>query len=157
MTPLVKSIAVGAVALFGMAAGAQAQTAYVGLTYGNAVPQVGATHQKLSVMAGALFGFGITSYGGEIEFSVADTAGTESTSRLRGMVHYDLGALGTFATLGLSDYGLEGGGKANGVNYGLGVDYAVTDRIDVRLEALRDVLWGASNVTSIRAGVSYGF
>lgn len=157
MTPFTKTIAAGAFALGAMTAQAQAQDVYFGLTYGNAIPHSGGNHDKMSLLGGVLMGQSNITYGGEVEFSVADSAGTEATSRLRGIVHNELGTIGTFATLGISNYGLEGGGSAEGFNYGLGVDYAITNRIDVRLEAMRDILWGEDPVTSIRAGVTYGF
>ncbi len=141
----------------GVALPAMAQEFYVGLTYGQAQPSGGTEHAITSVYAGGLFGRSSIAYGGEIEFSIAQPELMDGTTRLRGVVHNDLGGLGTFATLGLSQYGLIGGGQANGVNYGLGIDYGVTDRIDVRLEAMRDILWDADDVNTIRLGVSYGF
>jgi hypothetical protein len=147
---------VASVAVLVSASSVQSQDFYLGLGYDMAKPHSGAESSGVALLAGAQFGQGALTYGPELDLSMLN--GDFDATRLRGVVHNDLGRFGLFGSLGLTQYSLDAGGSTNGFNYGLGADYAITDSLDLRIEAVRDFMPDyTTNVTTIRAGVTFGF
>jgi opacity protein-like surface antigen len=114
--------------------------------------------------------------GGEIETSIAsdyesvdDSASLDRLSRLRVLAGYDFGQFAVFGALGgaqikgdlISD---SSGGNFSGTTFGLGAEVSVNDRVDLRLEAIRDTLSGDTDGasydwdgSSIRAAATFKF
>ena len=60
--------------------------------------------------------------------------------------------------LGYTNYDLDSGGSADGLNFGLGLDYEIGAKTDLRVEVIRDMMdSGQSDVTNIRVGTTYAF
>lgn len=145
-----------ALAMTVTAGAVSAQEFYLGLGYDVAKPHSGAESDGIALLGGVQFGQGALTYGAELDYSMS--GGDYDAARIKGVVHNDLGRFGLFGSLGLTQYSLDAGGSTSGFNYGLGADYAITDSLDLRLEAIRDFMPDYStNVTSIRAGVTFGF
>ena len=150
---MLKTVALAA-ALGLTAFAASAQDFYLGI--GLDSTQSATDQTSVSLMAGTRFGQQQLSYGAEVDYTMS--SGAFDAARLRGLVHNDLGKLDLFAALGLSNFALDGGGSATGFNYGLGAEFAVNDRMGLRVEAIKDQMPGyGSNPFSIRAGVTFGF
>jgi outer membrane immunogenic protein len=114
--------------------------------------------------------------GGEIETSIAsdfESADSSATldrlSRLRLLAGYDFGQFAVFGAVGgaqiQGDLIFDGsGGNFSGTTLGLGTEVSVSDRVDLRLEAIQDNLSGDTDGasydwdnTSIRAAATFKF
>jgi len=105
-----------------------------------------------SVIAGVRFGFpGNFFVGAEGETTLFTDYETDTFTgddldrvwRLRGVGGYDFGDIAAFVAVGgvwvdgaLAGSGLED--SSDGLTYGAGIDYAVNDQFDLRLEVIRD-------------------
>lgn len=169
-----------------LALGAAAQPAiagtdfYVGLgiEYGDSevVPGVEGELWAGSVIAGVQHTFpgnffigaeGETTLFSNYEPEGGGSADIDRIWRLRGRVGYDFGQLSVFGALGgvwvdgpvgivLTD------DSADGITYGGGIDYSVSEQVDLRLELIRDETELESGIyewdnTSVRAGAVIKF
>lgn len=133
--------------------------------------------QAMSATLGAKFNMGTVFVGGEFEMGTVSSyesgywgpdAGADTIQRVRAIIGTDMGALSVFGSLGTATLSGELNGfdalSATGMTYGIGVDYAVTDRYSLRFEAIRDELdydvysenysWDGN---SVRMGVLFNF
>ncbi len=155
------AISASAIAL-AAGAPAAAQDFYVGATleYGNTTMTdiIPSTYDgdltMMSVLAGVRFSTqSKLFFGAEVETSLFTDYNTDTftgdevdgISRLRAMVGYDFGSFSGFAAVGRANLrglpagsGLENG--ASGMTYGIGAEIPVSERVDLRLEAIRDDL-----------------
>lgn len=142
---------------------------YVGLSFGRSSGDLTATDGIVTdsvdyetTSAGGIFAgysdqHGRLVFGGEFAYSstsieiIADGDDfLESLLDLRGRVGYAVGRALVYGTVGFSraKFDVNGGADrftANGVSYGLGVDYAVTERLSIGLDYLRRDLDGTND------------
>ncbi len=116
---------------------------YAGLSFGAGTATDSAADHDLSVL-GAHGGYRVDTgplvYGGELQYARQDidTAASEQTSlRLKGAVGYDAGRLLPYVVVGLSSLAYEDD-SGSGTLYGLGADFAVSDRVTVGAEYLME-------------------
>lgn len=152
-------LAAGFVVATAAAASAE-QSVYLGVGADYAVPHSGEDQAFGSFVAGATFdlwenmGLGIE---GELGEPVGGDSSRE-TSRLRGMFTYDFGPVTGIASLGVVQYE-DGNRTFDGDTVGLGAQMQLSDRIDGRLEVMRDFNdddFGTDTTTS-RLGVYFKF
>jgi opacity protein-like surface antigen len=110
-----------------------------------------------------------TSIATDYDTSVSDTASVDRLSRLRVLAGYDFGQFAVFGALGGAQIqgdliGGGSGGNFSGATFGLGTEVSVSDRVDLRLEAIRDNLSGDAggtsydwDNTSVRAAATFKF
>lgn len=140
------------------------QEYYVGLGLGTVGGQddnsgVTADFVSASGLAGVRFGTGSFFYGAEIDFDVPlgdiDTCyfpvmcGVDSTIRAKGLIGREFGGFDVFASVGYvsmaASLGYFGGSPDypqiySGLTYGIGAQIPVSERFDVRVEAMQDVV-----------------
>lgn len=95
----------------------------------------------LGGQAGYMFDFGKIVVGAEVSYSMVDQDfwGEElSVVRLKGRVGYDAGKFLPYAVVGPSFWSSDVQGNASGLVYGVGAEYAVSDRIRIGAEYLID-------------------
>lgn len=157
------------------AAGADWTGFYAGLQFGQgdlSAERVGSVEQPrlstdidaLGVHVGYLRDFGNFVAGAELAYDNVDAdgpAGSADLLRLRARLGYDLGRFLPYLNLGMARLS-DSGESANGMTYGIGADYLVTDRISLGLEYSRtefdDVLPGIDGeMDLIQIRASYHF
>jgi opacity protein-like surface antigen len=174
----VSFLALGAAASSATAAEADGLQFYAGLgiEYGDAESTFGDQSELWagSVFGGARYTFpGNFFIGAEGETSLFSsweppfTGEVDRIWRLRGRLGYDFGSVAVFGAVGgVWVDGLIAGApfsdSADGLTYGGGIDYAVSERFDLRLEVIRDetTLSDGSyewDNTSVRAGAVIKF
>ncbi len=151
-----------------------------GLQYYNPPPTHDLEAQSLSVVGGVSFPLqGAWYFGAEVEASkfvnyATDWSGgahADAIFRVRAVAGVKLDGFSVFASAGLAKINgpiwefftpVDEGG-ATGPTFGIGADFPVSDRVDIRIEAIRDQLvfseepdyrWDA---TTIRAGAIVNF
>ena len=147
-----------AAAVFAAISGAAAaQDFYIGGGIDLQTPHDGEQTVASTILGGAQFGAGPVTFGPELEMNLTN-GGDYNALRVRGIARHDTGTIALMASIGYSNYDIEGGSAIDGVNYGLGMDYGLTDRIDLRAEIIRDYARNDDMlVTNVRFGAIYGF
>ncbi len=136
------------------------QSVYLGVGGDYAVPHSGEDQAFGSFVAGATFDLW-ENMGLGIEGEVGEPLGGDSnreTSRLRGLFTYDFGPVTGIASLGMVQYE-EGNRTFDGDTVGIGAQMELSERIDGRLEIMRDFNDDdfGTNVTTSRLGVYFKF
>lgn len=149
------------IAAFAMASPVAAQDLYVGAGVDYGLPHSGDAQGIGSFIAGVTFdggdtlGFGVE---GELGQPIGDSGDRRETSRVRGMLSYEFGAVTGLASVGAVQYEL-GQQTFNGDTVGLGAQMSFTESLDGRFELMRDFMdddYG-TNVTTTRLGVLFQF
>lgn len=137
---------------------AAAQDIYGGLTLDYAKPHSGDSQTAASILGGAMFGGPALKYGIEAEFGLPLAGNTDyDTARLRLMGSYDFGDYTVLAGAGVTQYAMPLG-DVDGESYSLGVQRAISDRVTLRGEFIRDFMdAGVADTTITRIGAIYNF
>ena len=136
---------------------ASAQDIYAGGAFDYANPHSGDASLGITVLGGMRFGAGAVTFGPEVDYSLTND-GDYGALRLRAMARHDTGVIALMGGLGYTNYDLDSGGSADGLNFGLGLDYEIGAKTDLRVEVIRDMMdSGQSDVTNIRIGTTYAF
>lgn len=142
-----------------LAAPVAAQELYVGAGLDYGFPHSGDSATFGSFMAGVSFDVGPVGIGieGELGEQLGDGDGRE-TSRVRGLLSYDVGSFTGFASYGTVQYE-RGAATFDGQTFGFGGQMPVTGNLDGRLEFIRDIFDGdfETDVTTTRLSVLYKF
>ncbi len=148
-----------ALTVLALGTAAQAQDLYVGATADYHFPHSGDAQTVGSIVAGPGLGSGPIALGAEVEagFRIAGENDYD-TSRVRIWTSYDWGDYRLRFAGGVTEYYF-GGGTAGGYNFGLGAERALSDRLVLRGEVIRDFMDTGltSDVTATRIGVIYSF
>lgn len=153
----------------GFYAGLQAGYADADVTPGTG-PEFSVDGGNYGLHVGYLHDFGRFVLGGELRFDdvsdVKSSAGAGDTLTAASLrVGYDMGRILPYLTVGGGQLKIDSGDKSDGILYGLGVDYAVTNNWRVGLEAVRfefDSFGSSSGIDEITGNniglrVSYAF
>ena len=151
-------ISILAAALAVTAGATSAQDFYAGVGFDYNHPHSGDHQQAATLLLGAAFDVGTLSFGIEADYGAATAfKGDFDTARLRVLAGYDFGNVTAFGTAGGTRY-MDGEGNYDGYNLGLGVQGAVTDKIDLRGEMIRDFMSSYdNNITTTRLAAIYSF
>lgn len=135
-----------------------AQEFYGGLSLDYSLPHSGDSQTAASLIGGVMFGGPVLKYGAEADFGFPLAGDAEyDTVRLRAMGSYDFGDYTVLAGLGVTEYSV-GNASADGQNVSVGVQRAISDRVTLRAEFIRDFMEdGVSNTTTTRIGAVYYF
>ncbi|SHI38085.1 Opacity protein [Palleronia salina] len=149
--------------------------AYAGTSLGYGSSDIGTVADPNGAIAGVFAGynvdFGNTVVGAELDLNAADfddepTAFIDRVHRLKVKAGYGTGAALFYGTVGAAYASGEVGGASvsdNGYLYGVGVDYAVSDRFHYGLEVLRHEFDDFDNsgidvdATTVQARFGYRF
>ncbi|MBE0412473.1 hypothetical protein [Yoonia sp.] len=137
---------------------AAAQEFYGGLTLDYAKPHSGDSQTAASLLGGVMFGGPVFKYGAELDFGLPLAGDTDyDTTRLRAMASYDFGDYAAIAGAGVVQYDTPLG-DVDGQSLSLGVQRAISDRILLRGEFIRDFMDdGVADTTTTRVGAVYRF
>lgn len=135
-------------------------TVYLGAGADYAFPHSGDDQFFGSLIAGATFDLW-ENMGLGIEAEVGEPVGAgdgRETSRLRGLFTYDFGPVTGIASLGIVQYELDQQ-NFDGETFGLGAQMELRDRIDGRIEIMRDFNDEdfTTDVTTSRLSVMFNF
>ncbi|OUD09089.1 hypothetical protein BVC71_10285 [Marivivens niveibacter] len=146
-----------AAAIAAVSGAASAQEFYIGAGVDLQTPHSGDQSVASTIMGGAQFGNGPVTFGPELEMNLTN-GGDYNALRLRGIARHDTGAVALMASVGYTNYDVDGSGAVDGLNYGLGIDYELSQSVDLRAELIRDHAPDDDMlVTNVRFGAVYGF
>ena len=135
-----------------------AQEFHGGLSLDYAKPHSGDSQTSVTFMGGVMLGGPVFKYGIEAEAGLPLGGNTDyDVARLRLLGSYDLGNYTVLAGAGVAEYDTPGG-TVDGDSLSLGLQRAISDRVTLRAEFVRDFMDdGVPDTTTTRVGMIYNF
>lgn len=135
-----------------------AQEFHGGLSLDYAKPHSGDSQTSVTFMGGVMFGGPVLKYGVEAEAGLPLGGDTDyDTARLRLVGTYAFDNYTVVAGAGVVEYDTFGG-TVDGESVSLGLQRAISDRVTLRAEFVRDFMGdGVPDTTTTRVGMIYNF